>query len=274
MIIMIERLEYLKKITKKIRYKLIKMSNMANTGHLAGALSCVDLLVALYWEILNIDPNNSYKYDRDRLIFSKGHAISALYTVLALRGFFDESILENYNQPSFGLPEQPCPNMTPGVEWATGSLGHGLSVGLGMALASKIKNVTFSTYVLMSDGECQEGSVWEAAMLAPKLPISPLTVIIDFNGWQATGRTIDVMQMEPLHRKWNAFGWEAITIDGHNLLEILNALKLGSNGRPKAIIAKTVKGKGVSFMEDDNNWHYRSPSQKEVEMAALELGIE
>jgi len=256
---------------RAIRHRLIRLSHEAQSAHLAGALSCVDLLVALYWRILKIDHAHPADPLRDRLIFSKGHAVSALYVTLAKRGFFPEAALSRYNEPGAGLPEQPCPGMTPGVEWATGSLGHGLGVGLGMALAAAIRNTPHATFVLLSDGECQEGSVWEAAMLAPKLKTAPLTVLVDFNGWQATGRSRDIMQMEPLAEKWTAFGWDACEVDGHAIPAILAALEAPRDGRPRAIIARTVKGKGVSFIEDDNNWHYRSPSAAEVEKARVEL---
>jgi transketolase len=261
----------LEQLSREIRLRLIRMSYEAQSAHLAGALSCVDLLVALYWRILRIDPSNPADPTRDRLVFSKGHAVSALYTVLAKRGFIPEQELARYNQPGARLPEQPCPGLTPGVEWATGSLGHGLGVALGMALASSIQKKPHATFVIMSDGECQEGSVWEAAMLAPRLEMGPLTVMIDFNGWQATGRSSEIMQMEPLAEKWSAFGWDACTIDGHSLPEILASLERPRDHRPRAIIAKTIKGKGASFIEDDNNWHYRSPTLAEVERASLEL---
>jgi len=261
-------------LSRRIRLRLIRMSHEAGSAHLGGALSCVDLLVALYWDILRIDPAKPRDPGRDRLVFSKGHAISALYTVLAMRGFFPEEQLAEYNQPGAGLPEHPSPWQVPGVEWATGSLGHGLGVGLGMALAASIRKQDYATFVLMSDGECQEGSVWEAAMLAPRLPLAPLTVLVDFNGWQATGRSRDIMQMEPLGAKWEQFGWDACEIDGHDLAALLDALRRPRDGRPRAIVARTVKGKGASFIEDDNNWHYRSPSADEVVQAARELGLE
>ena len=263
----------LDQISREIRLRLIRISHEAQSAHLAGALSCVDLLVALYWRILKINPSNPSAPDRDRLVFSKGHAVSALYAILARRGFIPEESLARYNQPGAGLPEQPCPDLTPGVEWATGSLGHGLGVGLGIALACSIQKNPHATCVVMSDGECQEGSVWEAAMLAPKLQIAPLTALIDFNGWQATGRSREIMQMEPLAEKWTAFGWDACEIDGHSFQEILCALEKPRDGRPRAIIARTVKGKGASFIEDDNNWHYRSPTAEEVQLAAKEIGI-
>jgi len=263
----------LDRAARRIRHRLIRISHEAKSAHLGGALSCVDLLVALYWDVLHIDPSNPEDPARDRLIFSKGHAVSALYTALAMRGFFPEEKLTDYNRPGSGLPEQPSPGCVPGVEWATGSLGHGLGVGLGMSLASAINGIPYSTYVIMSDGECQEGSVWEAAMLAPRLEIAPLTVLVDFNGWQATGRSREIMQMEPLAAKWEAFGWNACEVDGHDIPALIEALRRPANGKPKAIIARTVKGRGVSFIEDDNNWHYRSPSAEEVDHAAIELRI-
>jgi transketolase len=262
-------------LSRKIRHRLIRMSHEAGTAHLAGALSCVDLLVALYGDVLRIDPAAPEAPDRDRLIFSKGHAVSALYVTLAFHGFFPEERLAAYNRPGSGLPEQPSPGCAPGVEWATGSLGHGLGVGLGMARASAITRCPFATYVLMSDGECQEGSVWEAAMLAPKLATGPLTVLVDFNGWQATGRSREIMQIEPLPAKWASFGWEALEVDGHDIGAVRSALLRPRDGaKPRAIVARTVKGKGASFIEDDNNWHYRSPTAEEVARAARELGLD
>ena len=262
----------LDRISREVRHKLIEISERAQSAHLAGSLSCVDLLVALYWTALRVDGANSTDPDRDRLIFSKGHAICALYVVLARRGFFPEEDLETYNQPGSHLPEQPCPGCAPGVEWATGSLGHGLGVGLGMALNAKIQNGPSRSFVVMSDGECQEGSVWEGAMLAPRLQLDNLIALVDFNKWQATGRSCEIMQMEPLKEKWKAFGWECREVDGHNLNEIVSALKAPVvEGKPRIIVAHTVKGKGASFMEDDNNWHYRSPTPQEVEQARIEL---
>lgn len=264
----------LERIARAVRYRLIEISHRAQTAHLAGALSCVDLLVALYWTQLRADAQNPSDPARDRLIFSKGHAVSALYTVLALRGYFPEENLERYNCEGAGLPEQPAPGGVPGVEWATGSLGHGLGVGLGMALASRISGPPFRVFALLSDGECQEGSVWEAAMLAPKLGLGNVTVLVDFNKWQATGRSTEIMQMEPLGPKWEAFGWHAVEIDGHDLSAITQALQEDAPpARPRAIIAHTVKGRGVSFIEGDNNWHYRSPSAEEVAKARKELAI-
>lgn len=259
-------------ISRQVRFRLIEISHRAQTAHLAGALSCVDLLVALYWTRLRICPATAADPGRDRLIFSKGHAISALYTVLAMRGFLPVENLAHYNEEGAGLPEQPSPGCVPGVEWATGSLGHGLGVGVGMALAARVNGLPYRTFVVMSDGECQEGSVWEAAMLAPKLGLGTLTVLIDFNKWQATGRSVEIMQMEPLAAKWQAFGWCAREVDGHDLPAIVKALHDEKPAdQPLAIIAHTVKGRGVSFIQDDNNWHYRSPSTEEVTKAREEL---
>jgi transketolase len=262
----------LDQLTREVRFKLIEMSHRAETAHLAGALSCVDVLVSIYWTALRIDPLCPQNLDRDRLVFSKGHAVSALYAVLAKRGFFPEKDLEMYNREDGYLPEQPSPGCAPGVEWATGSLGHGLGVGLGMALAAQIQNRDSKTFVVMSDGECQEGSVWEAAMLAPRLKLGGLTVFIDFNQWQATARSNEVMAMEPLREKWESFGWKSYEVDGHDCRKIIEVMHANhGKDQPVAIVARTIKGKGVSFIEDDNNWHYRSPSLEEVEKARQEL---
>jgi transketolase len=261
-------------LSREVRLQLITMSHRAQSAHLGGALSCVDLLVALYGTRLHIDPTQPEDPCRDRLVFSKGHAVSALYAVLARHSFFPVEELQQYNEEGSRLPEQPTPHCVPGVEWATGSLGHGLGVGIGMALASQIQENPYNVYVVMSDGECQEGSVWEGAMLAPRLQLGNLTALIDFNKWQATARSNEVMAMEPMKAKWEAFGWEAREVNGHNLSEIVEALHAPRRpGVPLAIVAHTVKGKGASFIEDDNNWHYRSPTREEVELARLELAL-
>ncbi len=269
-----EEVARLDAIVRQIRYELIAMSHRAQSAHLAGALSCVDILVALYWTKLRIDPAQASAPERDRLVFSKGHAVSALYIALAKRGFFPEEELLQFNAEGSRLPEQPSPGCVPGVEWATGSLGHGLGVGLGMALSAKILKQNFEVFVVMSDGECQEGSVWEAAMLAPRLELGNLTAFVDFNKWQATARSNEIMAMEPMRDKWAAFGWEAREVDGHDLGALLEAIHAPRRpGVPLAIVSHTVKGKGASFIEDDNNWHYRSPSAEEVEKARQELQI-
>jgi transketolase len=230
-------------------------------------------VVAAYWRIASIDPRNPASPDRDRVILSKGHAAPALYTALAGRGFFPESLLDSFAKHGAPLAEQPAPECAPGVELATGSLGHGLPVGAGLALAARVQQRDYRVIVIMSDGECNEGTVWEAAMFAAAQRLGRLTVVIDYNKWQATGRSNEVMALDPFQAKWAAFGWDACEVDGHDLGALTAAMNrpVVDQARPTAIVAHTVKGKGVSFMEDDNNWHYRIPNEKEVAAAALEL---
>jgi transketolase len=262
-------------VCRQIRGRLVSMSHHAGTPHLASALSCVEILVASYWRILRVDAKNPADPKRDRFILSKGHAASALYAVLAARGFFPEAWLDDFAHEGSPLAEQPAPGCAPGVELATGSLGHGLPVGVGLALGARLQKTGSRVFVTMSDGECDEGSVWEAALFAPAQKLDTLTVIIDFNQWQATGRSCEVMALAPLREKWAAFGWRAIEVNGHDLDELTGALRQADNGsgKPLAIIAHTVKGKGISFMEDDNNWHYRVPTAEEVAAAHRELGV-
>ena len=260
-------------ISRRIRTRVVEMSHRAGTPHLGSALSCVDILVAAYWGALRIDPRQPTDPDRDRFLFSKGHAASALYAALALRGFFAEDLLESYAEAGGALGEHPSPDL-PGIEVAAGSLGHGLSLGLGMALAARINARSYRVLVLMSDGECNEGSVWEAALLAPAQRLERLAVVIDYNKWQATGRSNEVTGLHPLRPKWQAFGWSTHEVDGHDLAALVAVLKNfpDGSGKPVAIVAHTIKGKGVSFMEDDNNWHYRVPTWDEVGLARMELG--
>jgi transketolase len=260
-------------IARRIRARIVEMSHVAETPHLGSSLSCVDMLVSAYWAFLQIDAENPLDPNRDRFILSKGHAATALYATLAERGFFDPAILDTYNEDGGALPEHPSLQCVPGVEAATGSLGHGLPIALGMALAARIQDRPHRCLVLMSDGECQEGSVWEAAMFAPAHMLDTVTVLIDYNKWQATGRSEAIMALAPLAEKWRAFGWDALEVDGHDLEALRAALlrEADGTGRPRAIICHTVKGKGVSFMEDDNNWHYRIPTSAEVQKARLDL---
>ena len=265
----------LQRTAAELRGQVVQMSYQAGTPHLASALSCLDLLTAAYWTQVRIDPKNAADPDRDRFILSKGHAASALYSVLARLEFFDKSWLDTFAHHGAPLAEQPGPGCAPGVELATGSLGHGLPVGLGHALAAKIQKKSYRVFVLLSDGECNEGSVWEAALLAPALKLNNVAIMVDFNKWQATGRSQEVTALSPLRAKWEAFGWHAVEIDGHDIGAITQALAEvpHPSGKPLAIIANTVKGKGVSFMEDDNNWHYRIPKRDEVSRAFAELGL-
>jgi len=260
---------------RRIRGEVVAMSHRAGAAHLGSALSCVDILVAAYFGVMRIDPANPDDAGRDRLILSKGHAASALYATLAERGFFPRNWLETYGKHGGRLAEQPAPRCAPGVEAATGSLGHGLPLGVGISLAGRIQRRDYRVFVVMSDGACNEGSVWEAAMFAPAQKLANLTVIIDYNRWQATGRSNEIMALDPLAKKWEAFGWRTAEVDGHDIAALTDAMTgAGSgNGSPLAIVAHTTKGKGVSFMEDDNNWHYRAPSAAELNDARAELGL-
>jgi transketolase len=264
----------LRHLANEVRVSTVEMSHRGHAAHLGSALSCVDILVTAYFASMDICPDAPWADERDCLILSKGHAVAALYAVLAERGFFPKDWLSTFNEPGTRLPEHPSPRCVPGVEWATGSLGHGLPVAVGMALGRRRLAQGGRFLVVLSDGECEEGSVWEAAMFAASQRLDVLSVIIDHNNWQATGRTCEVMPaMEPLAEKWRAFGWDTVEIDGHDydhLVPAIGRISRGS-GKPLAIVARTVKGKGVSFMEDDNNWHYRVPGIDETAAARKEL---
>jgi transketolase len=267
--------DHLEAIARAVRGTVVRMSHEAKTAHLGSSLSVVDILVAAYWGALRLDPQALDAPDRDRLILSKGHAASALYAVLARWGAFSPLLLDTYGRDGGQLGEHPSPS-TPGVEAATGSLGHGLSLGIGMALAGRIQKHNFRVYAVLSDGECNEGSVWEAAMMAAAQRLDNVVAIIDYNKWQATDRSDEVMALSPLREKWQSFGWTAHEVDGHDtqaLSDLLRQVPDGS-GKPVAIVAHTVKGKGVSFMEDDNNWHYRIPTATELDRALEELGLQ
>ena len=272
---MTESFQDLHRVARELRFRTVRTSHLSGTPHLGSCLSCLDLLVYLYWRVLKVDPANPRDAARDRFILSKGHAAPVLFQVLAERGFFPVDDLEGYGKDGSVFGEHPpAPKYLPGIEAATGSLGHGLPMGLGMALAARIRGARYRTYVVLSDGECNEGSVWEAALMSAAQKVSSLTVFVDYNKWQATGRSNEVLGLAPLAAKWAAFGWCVHDIDGHDFAAIEAAVASTDElGRPKVIIANTVKGKGVSFMEDDNNWHYRIPSADEVRKAAIELQI-
>ena len=265
----------LRAVAARLRGKVVEMSHAASAAHLASCLSCCDVLAAAYWHVLDIDPGNPSAPERDRFILSKGHAAAALYATLAFKGFFPEEELATYCQDGGRLAEHPPANLLPGVEAATGSLGHGLPIGVGMTLAGRIQGRRYRVFALLSDGENNEGSVWEAAMLASAQKLDNLCVVVDYNKWQATARSNETLQLAPLREKWAAFGWDAREIDGHDVEALAAAMADVPNGsgKPVALIAHTVKGKGVSFMEDDNNWHYRAPTAEEVATAHRELGL-
>lgn len=270
------RIQNLENIARNIRARVIETSHKTKTPHLGSCLSCVDILVAAYFDILRIEPAKPTDENRDRFILSKGHGAAALFQVLALRGFYPESMLDIYGEDGGIFAEHPpTPSHLPGIEAATGSLGHGFPMGLGMALAARMRKQRYKVFALVSDGECNEGSTWEAAMLAASQKVENLMVIVDFNKWQATSRSEDIMGANPLADKWRAFGWSACEVDGHDMGELVRRMGQvpDGTGKPVAIVAHTVKGKGVSFMEDDNNWHYRIPTADEVRSAKLELGV-
>lgn len=264
-------LRILRRCCQNIRASVLRMAHAAQTPHVASALSCADLLGALYFSVLRIDPACPHAPERDRFILSKGHACTAQYAALAERGFFPQTLLAEYARDGGPLDEHPSPGCVPGIEAATGSLGHGLSIGAGLALAAKIRAQRHRVFILLSDGECNEGSVWEAAIFARRYELDNLTAILDYNKLSAMERIDDFMN--PLAEKWRAFGWATREIDGHDLTaitETLEALPLQPN-RPTAVIAHTVKGKGVSFMENDLEWHYRPPNADDLRRALTEI---
>lgn len=265
--------EELRQKARKLRRDVITMIYKAASGHPGGALSVLDILVVLYYMVMKIDPANYQDPDRDRLILSKGHACPALYAVLADRGFFPASFLESLRK--IGSPLQGHPDMckTPGVEMSTGSLGQGLSVANGMALAARLENSRRRIYVILGDGEIQEGQVWEAAMSAAHYRLDNLTAFLDYNGLQIDGWIRDVKSPEPLVEKWRAFGWNVLEVDGHDYTSLLEAIERAhaQKGAPTMIIAHTVKGKGISFMENQIDWHGRAPNKDEYARALKEL---
>ena len=265
----------LDQLSRQIRAEIIETSHEAEAMHLGGCLSCVDILVALYFGCMSVRPEEPNWSDRDRFILSKGHAALALYTVLAHRGFYPLEQVVTFNKDKSLFTEHPVWKNNPGVEATSGSLGHGLGIGSGMALAAKISKKPYRTFILMSDGECEEGSVWEAALFAPAHHLGNLVTIIDYNKWQACGRSNEIMNLSPLKEKFSAFGWAAYEVDGHDIGAMITLFRsiLTSPEQPVAIIAHSLKGKGVSFMEDDNNWHYRVPCADDVCKAHQELGI-
>jgi len=258
---------------KKIRQNVVKMIAFGKSAHIGGALSVVDLLTVLYFGILRIRPKNPKWPNRDRLVFSKGHAAAALYSTLVQRGFASKKSLEDYYGNGTKLAGHPIIDSMPGIEVSTGSLGHGLPIGLGMALSAKYDRSSYRVFVILSEGDCNEGSNWEAAMLASQLKLDNLIAVIDYNKIQAFGRSKKIMNLEPFKNKWQSFGWSVKEINGHNHREIEKSLDNipFRKERPSAVIAHTIKGKGVSFMENSLAWHYQYPDTKQLKMALREL---
>lgn len=258
---------------RRIRGHALRMVHAANASHIGGCLSMADILAVLYTHILRLDPTRPADPDRDRFVLSKGHAAAILYAALAERGFFPMAELESYCKDGSRLTGH-ISHGVPGVEVSTGSLGHGLPIAAGMALASKADRRPSRVFCLLSDGECDEGSNWEAILFAPHHKLDNLVAVVDFNKLQSFGRVSEVLALEPFADKWRAFGWHAIEIDGHDLTQLRTAFEAVPKveGRPTAVIAHTVKGRGVSFMEDRLEWHYKSPNAVQLAQALAEVG--
>jgi len=265
--------EDLKKMAATIRCDIIEMICTANAGHPGGSLSATDLVTALYFRLMRIDPANPRWPDRDRFILSKGHACPVWYSALAERGFFDKSHLGKLRRLGSILQGHPDMNKVPGIDMTAGSLGHGLSVGIGMALAGRLQKKDYHVWVVIGDGESQEGSVWEAAMAGSKWKLDNLTAILDRNNLQNDSYVDELMPIEPVAEKWRAFGWNTVEIDGHRMEEIIPALEGAKSfkGAPTIIIAHTVKGKGVSYMENVCEWHGKAPCREEADRALEEI---
>ena len=255
------------------RAHVLRMIYERKSGHIGGAFSVAEILTALYFHQLRLNPENPEWKDRDRLVFSKGHACAMLYTVLAHRGYFPIEELGTFRALNSRLQGHPEPAKTPGVEVVAGPLGHGVAIGAGMALAARLESSRRNIYVVLGDGELNSGVIWEGLMLGAKFGLDNLKVIVDYNGVQQTGSTRQVMPTEPIADKWAAFNWHVIEIHGHNMAEILDALDYADeiHGRPVVIIARTTKGKGVSFMENAPQWHGGIPSAEQFESALAEL---
>ena len=267
------RIKELSSIAEKIRLGVVKSTNAAKSGHPGGSLSISDIMAYLYFEEMKIDPTNPKDENRDRFVLSKGHTAPALYSALALRGFFPEEELLTLRQADSRLQGHPDMKGIPGVDMSTGSLGLGISAACGMALAGKLNGKDYRVYTVLGDGECEEGQVWEAAMFAAHYKLDNLCVIVDYNKLQIDGPVADIIGPAPFEPKFEAFGFEVITIDGHNMEEIDMAMKKAkeTKGKPTAIIANTVKGKGVSFMENKVNWHGSAPNDEQCAQAVAEI---
>ena len=261
---------------KAIRVSIVQSVTAAKSGHPGGSLSIADVMSLLYFVEMNVDPSNPKKQDRDRFVLSKGHAAPALYATLAEKGYFPKSELINLRKINHFLQGHPDMKHTPGVDMSTGSLGQGISAACGMALAGKIDNADYRVYSILGDGELEEGQVWEASMCAAHYKLNNLTASIDFNGLQIDGDITKVMNPCPIDKKFEAFGWNVLVIDGHNYEEIIDAIEKAKEckDKPTAVVCKTIKGKGVSFMENQAEWHGIAPSREQCEAALKELGGE
>lgn len=261
----------LEELAKNIRREVLTMAYQSKSGHLGCSLGVVDILLTLYFKILHIDPEKPSLKTRDRFLLSKGHAATALYAVLAERGFFPKSLLSTYFQDGSKIAGHVTLGSLPGIEATFGSLGHGLSIGIGMALAVKHKNLSSRVYVLIGDGECQEGSIWEGINFAGHHKINNLILILDNNNLQIMGHGTDILNSLPFAEKFKTFGWDVKSVNGHSISALSKVLKPQTINKPLAIIANTTKGKGISFMENEVSWHSKCPTEEEYKLALREL---
>ena len=271
---MLNNVQELKSMAKIIRADIVSMLTESASGHPGGSLSATDIVTTLFFKEMNIDPQNPQNPDRDRFVLSKGHAAPVLYSALARKGFFPPEELNTLRKINSRLQGHPSMRYLPGIDMSTGSLGQGISSAVGMALAGKIDKKDYTVYTILGDGELEEGQVWEAAMAASHYKLNNLTAFIDFNGLQIDGNIEEVMNPCPIDKKFEAFGWNVLVIDGHNFDEIIDSIEKAKacNDKPTAVFCKTVKGKGVSFMENEAGWHGNAPSKEQCEIALAEIG--
>ena len=271
----ITKVEALEKIANDIRKNIVKTVYNAKSGHPGGSLSCTDILTVLYFNQMNINPKEPNAVGRDRFVLSKGHCSPALYSTLAKKGYFDEKNLDSFRKLNSNLQGHPDMNKIPGVDMSSGSLGQGLSIANGMALSSKMNSMGYRVYCLLGDGEIEEGQIWEAAMTSSKYKLDNLCVIVDNNNLQIDGDIQKVKGLNKIEEKFESFGFKVITVDGNNIEQLIDAFERAklTKGMPTAIIAKTVKGKGVSFMENNAGWHGKAPNEEEFKLAIQELDL-
>lgn len=269
-------IDQLQSMAKTIRKDIVTMLTESGSGHPGGSLSAVEILTTLYFNEMNINPEKPKDLDRDRFVLSKGHAAPVLYSALARRGYFNVDELKTLRKIGSILQGHPNMNEVPGVDMSTGSLGQGISAAVGMALAGKMDNKSYRVYTLLGDGELEEGQVWEASMSAAHYKLGNLTAFVDYNGLQIDGKCEDVMNPAPISNKFEAFGWNVISVDGHGFEAIMNAIESGKKvqDKPTVIVCKTIKGKGVSFMENQAGWHGTAPNREQCEQAIEEIGGE
>ncbi|HEX8414412.1 MAG TPA: transketolase [Sphingomicrobium sp.] len=260
-----------RRLAAAIRRDVLMMVHRARASHVGSCFSIADMLAVLYQNVMQVDPAQPDRADRDRLIVSKGHAAAAVYAALANAGFFPRDWLDGYSNNG-SLLTGHVSHAVPGVELSTGSLGHGLSVGVGLALGARMRREAWRSFVILSDGECDEGSIWEAAMFAGHHGLTNLVTLIDYNKIQSFGRVDDVLRLEPFADKWTSFGWCAIELDGHDHAALAAELNRAHDSRPTVLICHTVKGRGVGFMEDRLEWHYKSPNDEQLALALAEVG--